>query len=197
MYDVLIIGAGVSGCACARELSRYDARVLVIDKEDDVCCGTSKANSAIVHAGYDASPGSLMAKLNVEGNALMGALAEELDLPAIVHDRDAHRDTLDIAMEFPNVKGVFHCCAFCVPDALEAIDMGWMLSFTGNVTFQTARRVPEVVAAVPLERIMLETDAPYQTPEPFRGSAIPRCTSTGWRRPLLRSKGSRWRRSPP
>ena len=72
-------------------------------------------------------------------------------------------------MEFPNVKGVFHCCAFCVPDALEAIDMGWMLSFTGNVTFQTARRVPEVVAAVPLERIMLETDAPYQTPEPFRG----------------------------
>ena len=81
MYDVLIIGAGVSGCACARELSRYDARVLVIDKEDDVCCGTSKANSAIVHAGYDASPGSLMAKLNVEGNALMGALAEELDIP--------------------------------------------------------------------------------------------------------------------
>ena len=81
MYDVLIIGAGVSGCACARELSRYDARVLVIDKEDDVCCGTSKANSAIVHAGYDASPGSLMAKHNVEGNALMGALAEELDIP--------------------------------------------------------------------------------------------------------------------
>lgn len=81
MYDVLIIGAGVSGCACARELSRYDARILVIDKEDDVCCGTSKANSAIVHAGYDATPGSLMAKLNVEGNALMGPLAEDLDIP--------------------------------------------------------------------------------------------------------------------
>lgn len=81
MYDVLIIGAGVSGCACARELSRYDARILVIDKEDDVCCGTSKANSAIVHAGYDAAPGSLMAKLNVEGNALMGQLAEDLDIP--------------------------------------------------------------------------------------------------------------------
>lgn len=81
MYDILIIGAGVSGCACARELSRYDARILVIDKEDDVCCGTSKANSAIVHAGYDAAPGSLMAKLNVEGNALMGRLAEDLDIP--------------------------------------------------------------------------------------------------------------------
>lgn len=81
MYDILIIGAGVSGCACARELSRYDAKILVIDKEDDVCCGTSKANSAIVHAGYDCAPGSLMAKLNVEGNALMSQLAEDLDIP--------------------------------------------------------------------------------------------------------------------
>ena len=81
MYDILIIGAGVSGCACARELSRYDAKILVIDKEEDVCCGTSKANSAIVHAGYDCAPGTLMAKLNVEGNALMGRLAEDLDIP--------------------------------------------------------------------------------------------------------------------
>mgnify|MGYP002284837454 len=52
MYDIIIIGAGVSGCACARELSRYDAKILVVEKEEDVCCGTSKANSAIVHAGY-------------------------------------------------------------------------------------------------------------------------------------------------
>lgn len=97
------------------------------------------------------------------------ALAGELDLPAIVHDRDAHRDTLDIVRAHPEVRGVFHCCAFSVPDALAAVDMGWMLSFTGNVTFQTARRVLEVIAAVPLERLMIETDAPYMTPEPFRG----------------------------
>ncbi len=81
MYDILIIGAGVSGCACARELSRYNAKILVIDKEEDVCTGTSKANSAIVHAGYDAKPGSLMAELNVRGNALMGDLARDLDIP--------------------------------------------------------------------------------------------------------------------
>lgn len=81
VYDILIIGAGVTGCACARELSRYEAKILVIDKEEDVCSGTSKANSAIVHAGYDATPGSLMAKLNVEGNTLMGHLAQELDIP--------------------------------------------------------------------------------------------------------------------
>lgn len=81
MYDIIIIGAGVSGAASARELSRYAARVCVLEKEEDVCCGTSKANSAIVHAGYDAAPGSLMAKLNVRGNRLMGQLAKDLDFP--------------------------------------------------------------------------------------------------------------------
>ena len=76
-----IIGAGVSGAACARELSRYRLRICVVEKEEDVCCGTSKANSAIVHAGFDAACGSLMAKLNVEGNAMMDEAARELDFP--------------------------------------------------------------------------------------------------------------------
>ena len=71
MYDVIIIGAGVSGAAIARELSRYQGKFCVLDKEADVCCGTSKANSGIVHAGFDAKEGSLMAKLNVEGSKMM------------------------------------------------------------------------------------------------------------------------------
>ena len=79
MVDIVIIGAGVSGCAIAREVSRYKADVLVLEREEDVCCGTSKANSAIVHAGYDAAHGSLMAKLNVEGSRIMPGLAQELD----------------------------------------------------------------------------------------------------------------------
>lgn len=81
MYDVLIIGAGVVGCAVARELSRYALRVGVLEKEEDVCCQTSKANSGIVHAGFDAKPGSLMAKMNVRGNARMEQLAKDLDFP--------------------------------------------------------------------------------------------------------------------
>ena len=81
MYDVVIIGAGVSGTASARALSAYDLKICVVEKAEDVCCGTSKANSAIVHAGYDAKPGSLMAKLNVQGNKMMPKLAEELDVP--------------------------------------------------------------------------------------------------------------------
>lgn len=83
MYDVIIIGAGVSGAASARELSRYKLNVCVLEKEEDVCCGTSKANSAIVHAGYDAAEGSLMAKLNVQGNKMMPQLAKDLDFPFI------------------------------------------------------------------------------------------------------------------
>ena len=79
MYDVVIIGAGVSGSACARELSRYNLSICVVEKEEDVCCGTSKANSAIVHSGIDCKPGTLMAEMNVRGNELMEPLSKELD----------------------------------------------------------------------------------------------------------------------
>lgn len=81
MRDVIIIGAGVTGCAIARELSRYDLNILVLERDEDVCCGTSKANSAIIHAGYDAVPGTWKARLNVEGNRMMDALSRELDFP--------------------------------------------------------------------------------------------------------------------
>ena len=81
MYDVTIIGAGVSGAAAARELSRYEASICLVEKGEDVCSGTSKANSAIAHAGFDAESGSLMAKLNVRGNLMMDELSKELDIP--------------------------------------------------------------------------------------------------------------------
>lgn len=77
-YDVIIIGGGVVGAAAARELSRYELSVCLLEKEEDVCSGTSKANSAIVHAGFDALPGTLKAKFNVQGNAMMDELAQEL-----------------------------------------------------------------------------------------------------------------------
>ena len=81
MYDVAIIGAGVIGSAIARELSKYDVKACVIEREEDVCCGTSKANSAIIHAGFDAKPGTLKAKLNVRGNEMMDQLSKDLDIP--------------------------------------------------------------------------------------------------------------------
>lgn len=83
MYDVIIIGTGVTGCAAARELSRYQLNILVIEKEEDVCCGTSKANSGIVHSGIDCKPGTMKARMNILGNAQMESLSKELDFPFI------------------------------------------------------------------------------------------------------------------
>lgn len=81
IYDVVIIGAGVTGSAVARELSRYQAEICVLEKAEDLCSGTSKANSAIIHAGFDAAEGSLMARMNVRGNEMMDELSEKLDIP--------------------------------------------------------------------------------------------------------------------
>ena len=97
------------------------------------------------------------------------ALARELNLPVIIHDRDAHADTLAIVQEFPEVKGVFHCYSGSVEDARTLVKMGWMLSFNGAATFKNARKAPEVIAEVPMERLMIETDAPYLAPVPHRG----------------------------
>lgn len=82
-YDVIIIGAGVSGCAIARELARTERKIAVLEAASDICEGTSKANSGIVHGGYDAMPGTLKARLNLLGNGRMESLARELDFPFV------------------------------------------------------------------------------------------------------------------
>ena len=83
MYDIAIIGAGVIGAAIARELSRYELKIAILEKENDVCSGTSKANSGIIHAGYDPDENTLMAKLNAEGNKMFDTICEELSVPFI------------------------------------------------------------------------------------------------------------------
>ncbi len=97
------------------------------------------------------------------------ALAEELDLPVIVHDREAHGDSLSIIREFPAVTGVFHCFSGSPEMADELLKRGWYLGFDGPITYKNARRAPEVAAITPLERMVVETDAPYLSPVPVRG----------------------------
>ncbi|MDY3619092.1 TatD family hydrolase [Agathobaculum sp.] len=97
------------------------------------------------------------------------ALAEELLLPVIVHDRDAHADCLTITKEFSHVRGVYHCFAGSVEMARELLELGYYLSFTGVITFKNAKRALDVIREAPLERLMVETDAPYMAPEPYRG----------------------------
>lgn len=102
-------------------------------------------------------------------------LAQELGLPVIVHDREAHGDCLAIVREYPGVRGVFHCFSGSGEMAKELVALGWMISFTGVLTYPNARKAVEAAQAVPLERIMIETDSPYMAPVPFRGR---RCDSS-------------------
>ena len=97
------------------------------------------------------------------------ALARELDLPVIVHEREAHADGMAIVDEFPEVKGVFHCYSGSPEMALELVRRGWYIGFTGVLTFKNARKAVETAQAIPLDRILIETDCPYMSPEPFRG----------------------------
>ena len=97
------------------------------------------------------------------------SLAEKLDLPVIFHDREAHKDSLDMVRTHPNARGVFHCYSGAVEDAKTLVIMGWMVSFTGVVTYKNARKCLEVIDWLPMDRIMIETDAPYLSPVPFRG----------------------------
>ena len=96
-------------------------------------------------------------------------LAQELNLPVIVHEREAHQDGMDIVSEFPAVTGVFHCYSGSLEMAKWLISRGWYIGFTGVLTFKNARKALEVAAGIPLDWIVLETDCPYMSPEPFRG----------------------------
>lgn len=96
-------------------------------------------------------------------------LAEALKLPVIVHEREAHGDAMDIVMRHPDVRGVFHCFSGSKEMALWLVERGWYIGFTGVLTFKNARRAIEAAQALPLERILIETDCPYMAPEPYRG----------------------------
>lgn len=96
-------------------------------------------------------------------------LAKELNMPVIIHDRDAHADTLAIVEEFPEVKGVFHCYSGSTEMAQRLVSLGYSISFTGVITYKNAKKAVEVVKNIPLNKLMIETDSPYMSPEPFRG----------------------------
>lgn len=96
-------------------------------------------------------------------------LARELRLPVIIHDREAHKDTLDIMKEYPEVKGIVHCFSGSVEFAKECVKLGYYIGITGVVTFKNAKKIIEVVDAIPIDRLLVETDCPYMAPVPNRG----------------------------
>lgn len=96
-------------------------------------------------------------------------MAGRLGLPVIIHDREAHLDCLTVIEQYPNVKGVFHCYSGSAEFAMRLLELGYLLSFTGVITFKNAKKALQVIKETPIEQMMIETDAPYMAPEPYRG----------------------------
>lgn len=97
------------------------------------------------------------------------SLARDLDMPVIIHDREAHGDMLEFLLRYPTVRGILHSYSGSAEMAKELVKRGWYISFSGTITFKNARKPAEVVAAVPHERMLVETDCPYLAPHPHRG----------------------------
>ena len=132
-------------------------------------CKLSNKVKAIGEIGIDYHYEDIPRDLQLKAFRMQMALAEELGLPVIVHEREAHEDGMAVVREFPKVKGVFHCYSGSAEMARQLVDLGWYIGFTGVLTFKNARKAIETAASIPLERIVLETDCPYMAPEPFRG----------------------------
>ena len=140
----------------------------VLDEYRKLCKLNPKIK-AIGEIGLDYHYEDIPRDIQLQAFRAQMALAKELHLPAIVHERDAHEDGMAVVREFPEVTGVFHCYSGSAEMARQLVDKGWYIGFTGVLTFKNARKAIEVASAIPLDRIVLETDCPYMSPEPFRG----------------------------
>ena len=140
----------------------------VLEEYRKLCKLNSKIR-AIGEIGLDYHYEDIPRQLQLKAFRAQMELARELALPVIVHEREAHEDGMKVVDEFPEVKGVFHCYSGSAEMAKELIKRGWYIGFTGVLTFKNARKAVEVASTIPLERIVLETDCPYMSPEPFRG----------------------------
>ncbi len=132
-------------------------------------CAQNPKIKAIGEIGLDYHYEDIPREIQLRAFRAQMQLAQELDLPVIVHDRDAHEDAMTVVREFPDVKGVFHCYSGSAEMARQLVSLGWYIGFTGVLTFKNARKAVETAATIPLDRIVLETDCPYMSPEPHRG----------------------------
>ena len=140
----------------------------LIGKYRELCKQNPKV-LAIGEIGLDYHYEDIPRTIQKQAFRMQMALAAELDLPVIVHEREAHEDGLKIVDEFPTVKGVFHCYSGSLEMARELVKRGWYIGFTGVLTFKNARKALEVASGIPRDRIVIETDCPYMAPVPFRG----------------------------
>ena len=177
-------GCSLASSRAARRLSReypyvYAAVGSHPDAADEVdeavldayraLCRENPKIKAIGEIGLDYHYEDIPRSIQQRAFRLQMELARELELPVIVHEREAHQDGMRIVTEFPQVMGVFHCFSGSAEMAKWLADRGWYVGFTGVLTFKNARRALEAAAAMPRDRVVIETDCPYMSPEPFRG----------------------------
>ena len=132
-------------------------------------CKLNPKIRAIGEIGLDYHYEDIPREIQLKAFRMQMELARELNLPVIVHEREAHEDGMAVVNEFPEVTGVFHCYSGSAEMAKELVRRGWYIGFTGVLTFKNARKAIEVASSIPLDRIVLETDCPYMAPDPFRG----------------------------
>ncbi len=124
---------------------------------------------AIGEIGLDYYYETIPREIQIKAFCMQMELAQELNMPVIIHERNAHDDGMRVVKEFKDVTGVFHCYSGSAEMARQLVDLGWYIGFTGVLTFKNARKAVEAAQRIPLERIVLETDCPFMAPEPFRG----------------------------
>lgn len=177
-------GCSLASSRNASKLSRqYDYIYAAVGSHPDVAdevsgevleeyrrlCRQNPKIKAIGEIGLDYHYEDIPREIQLKAFRMQMAMARELGLPVIVHEREAHEDGMKVVEEFPEVKGVFHCYSGSAEMAKELVRRGWYIGFTGVLTFRNARKAVEVAASIPIDRIVLETDCPYMAPEPFRG----------------------------
>ncbi len=165
-YDKMYVAAGIHPSCAGEEGDINSSRIALCDLLDEV---EKNKIVALGEIGFDYHYDDSDRETQKEFFEMQMRVAEMYGLPVIIHDREAHGDCMDMVLKYPNVKGVFHSYSGSAEMATDLIKRGWIISFSGVVTFKNAERVREVVKRVPLDKILVETDAPYLAPHPHRG----------------------------
>ncbi len=165
-HEKMYAACGVHPCH-SNDISHFEKDMAELE---ELLCDKSKKIAALGEIGFDYHYPDTHKENQAKYFDAQMKLAAKLKLPVIIHDRDAHGDTLDMIKKYPDVIGVMHSFSGSAEMAKELVKLGWYISFSGVVTFKNAQKAREAAAVVPLDRILFETDCPYLTPEPFRGN---------------------------
>ena len=172
-YEKMYVAAGIHPSCAGEEGDVNSSRIALCDLLDDA---EKNKIVALGEIGFDYHYDDTDRATQKEFFEMQMRVAEMYGLPVIIHDREAHGDCMDIVMKYPNVHGVFHSYSGSAEMAADLIRRGWIVSFSGVVTFKNAERVRSVATSVPLDKILIETDAPYLAPHPHRGE----CNHSGF-----------------